>query len=140
VTTRDELIQSVEEVYAWIDAQAADMGPGCTACGECCDFDKYGHRLFITTPEMIYFTTQCPKELRPMADGACPYREAGKCTVRDWRFAACRIFQCKGDARRQARLSEEAVGKFKTICRTFEVPYRYTDLQAALHRPELWIG
>lgn len=89
---------------------------------------------------MIYFTTQCPKELRPMVDGVCPYQEAGKCTVRDWRFAACRIFQCRGDARRQGQLSEEAIARFRQLCERLDVPYRYTDLQAALHRPELWIG
>lgn len=75
-----------------------------------------------------------------MDEGVCPYREDGRCGAYECRFAACRIFYCTGDSRRQHELSEEAVRRFKRICEQYDLPYRYIDLKHALSRPELWFG
>jgi len=53
-----EVISEAGEIYAWLDEQTnankAKAGV-CSACGKCCDFEAYGHRLYVTTPEMLYF-------------------------------------------------------------------------------------
>ena len=54
----DQIIARVSEIYKWIeDQQLANkaIAGKCSACGKCCDFEQYGHRLYVTTPEMIYF-------------------------------------------------------------------------------------
>ena len=61
----------------------------------------------------------------------------GKCTVRNFRFAGCRIFFCKADADLQSKLSEQASKKFKVICEKYDLPYRYIDLPTALSNPEM---
>ena len=134
------ILQEVQQVYDWLGEQIQAMKPSCRACGTCCDFDAYGHRLYITTPEMLYFLHTIEKEMRFMTDGVCPYREGGRCGAYACRFAACRIFYCTGDTRRQHELSELAVQRFKQICVQNELSYRYIDLKHALSRPELWFG
>jgi len=131
------ILQRVQQVYDWLGEQTAALKPSCRVCGVCCDFDHYGHRLYITTPEMLYFLHYLPFDLRPMTDGVCPYRQEGRCTVYSRRFAACRIFCCTTDPHRQHQLSEEAIARLKSICREYDLAYRYIDLKYALSRPEL---
>ncbi|MFH1370174.1 MAG: hypothetical protein ABII09_02645 [Planctomycetota bacterium] len=49
-----EVIRQVEEIYNWLDEQLAAKFT-CDACGKCCDFESYDHRLYVTTPEMLFF-------------------------------------------------------------------------------------
>ncbi|MBC8481182.1 MAG: hypothetical protein H8D47_00760 [Planctomycetes bacterium] len=128
---RGKIVELVAGVYDWLDGQlAADGGivGECGMCGECCDFEKYGHRLYVSTPEMIYFQQNTEGAIKRMDGGWCPYNVVGKCSVYGQRFAGCRLFGCKGDGEAQRRLSEECLGKFKGICEEYGVPYRYKEL------------
>ncbi|MHC5060332.1 MAG: hypothetical protein ACYTFK_04515 [Planctomycetota bacterium] len=134
-TDRDrEVAGTVAEVYNWVDSQIDRTASRCEACGKCCDFENYDHRLFVTSPELIFFSSKIgPDKTKPMPAALCPYNIGGECSVYPYRFGGCRIFFCKGDNEFQSRLSEQTVGKFKAICETFHIPYRYTDLAAALN-------
>lgn len=128
----------VAEVYDRLDSKIkgnSESAGNCDACGKCCDFESFGHRLYVTTPEIIYLAEKLGrKNIKPMPNSKCPYNNAeGKCGIHENRFAGCRIFQCKGNSDLQSQLSEEAIKKFKSICREFDVPYRYTDLASALN-------
>ena len=132
---RDHIIGRVGEVYRWAGEQLAANGGivgECGMCGECCDFEKYGHRLYVSTPEMIYFRDNTEGVIKRMAGGRCPYNVGGKCSVYEQRFAGCRLFGCKGDSEAQSRLSEECLDKFKGICVEFGVPYCYKELSSFL--------
>jgi len=133
----DRLLERVGLVYQWLDAQldqAGELAGSCEACGACCDFEGFDHCLFVTSPELVFLTANLPVEKqRPMTTGRCPYNIAGKCTIREHRFAGCRIFCCKGDKDFQSRLSESALDQFKSICTELAIAYRYTDLPAALN-------
>jgi Fe-S-cluster containining protein len=138
--TPADTAEKVAQIYRWIDEQVAKMTAGvdqpCVGCGQCCDFVRYGHRLFVTTPEMIYLAHNLkPDPVRRMPGDACPYMENDKCTIHPHRFSGCRIFFCNPDVseEKQALLSEAAVRKFKRICDEHRIPYRYTDLKAALN-------
>jgi Fe-S-cluster containining protein len=131
------LIKGVAEIYKRLDSQIREsvhLAGICGTCGKCCDFAQLDHRLFVTTPELIYLAANLDAEnVKPMTTGRCPYNIRGKCSVYEHRFSGCRIFSCKGDADFQSRLSESAVKKFKAICEQFQIPYRYTDLATALN-------
>jgi hypothetical protein len=135
--TNAQLLEKVAGVYRWLQAQIssdAGLAGECRACGSCCDFDRFDHRLFVTPPELMYLAANLRAgNVKPMPGSRCPYNVDGKCTVYEYRFSGCRIFCCNGSADFQSRLSEEALGKFKSICTDFQIPYRYTDLQAALN-------
>ena len=129
----NEICEQVKKIYARLDTQLADAAAQCGACGNCCDFEKFGHKLFITSPELLYFKTNL-KNLKPMPTDVCPYRLDNKCTAREFRFAGCRIFFCKADEDFQSKLTEQAIRDFKQICDNYQLSYRYTDLKTALNR------
>ena len=130
------LIAEMADLYAWIDGQLRlDAGGAgqCEACGACCDFPVYGHRLYVTPPELAYLATKLgTTALKPMLTGRCPYQQDQRCTVHEHRFATCRVFCCKGDAAFQSELSEAVLKKLKAMCERWEIPYRYQDLSMAL--------
>lgn len=131
MTSRNKIADAVAEVYDWIDSQ---INACCDACGKCCDFESYGHRLFVTSPEIIHFTEKLrPDDIKPMPTGRCPYNVNGKCSVYDYRFMGCRIFSCKGDGDLQSKLTEQALAKLKSICKEFNIDYKYTDLKTAIN-------
>ncbi|UCF00041.1 MAG: YkgJ family cysteine cluster protein [Planctomycetota bacterium] len=134
--TNSRLLSKIADIYGWLDLQIcqnSNLAGKCDGCGRCCNFADFDHRLFVTTPELIYLAANLGvEELKPMATSRCPYNSSGKCTIYEYRFAGCRIFCCKGDSDFQSKLSESAVKRFKSICRELQIPYRYSDLASAL--------
>ena len=135
--TNGHLIKKVAEVYNWLNSQIEDhkdLAGRCYACGKCCDFESFDHKLFVTPPELFYLRANLRGEnLKPMKGGQCPYNAGGKCSIYEHRFSGCRIFSCKGNADFQSGLSERALKKFKVICEQFQISYRYADLATALN-------
>ncbi|MFB0525723.1 MAG: YkgJ family cysteine cluster protein [Phycisphaerae bacterium] len=136
--TNRQLIEKVAEIYDWLDSQireSADSAGQCKACGKCCDFEGFDHRLFVTPPEIIYLATNMgTKSVKPMPTSQCPYNIDSKCSVYKYRFAGCRIFYCKANQDFQSELSESVLKRFKSLCTQFDIPYRYADLATALNR------
>ncbi len=137
------IIERVAEIYDWIALQIHNQGKltgTCSACGKCCNFDVFGHRLYITSLEVIYLAAKLDKEkIKMMTAGTCPYNIDGQCNIYEHRFAGCRIFCCKGNADFQSELTEAAIKKFKNICEKFKIPYHYADLTAALSDGSLFL-
>lgn len=136
----ESLIGEVTRLYQWLDTQiqahVAHVGKDrdCQACGRCCDFASYDHRLYVTTPELLHFVAyQGGNPLRAMHDGICPYREEGKCSVYNIRFTGCRIFGCQRSEDVHSRLSETVLCQLKALCTAYDVPYRYVDLAMGLN-------
>ncbi len=130
-----ELIQEVKEIYDWLNSQIENHIPEkCDACGQCCDFITYDHRLYVTTPEVIFLAANLNVDtLKSMQTGICPYNVEGKCTVHQYRFAGCRIFNCKANPDIQSELSESLLKKLKALCEKYKIRYRYMDLASALN-------
>ena len=136
-TDTKRLLEKTAQIYSRLDSEIHNPSSfvgQCKACGACCDFARFEHRLFVTTPEMIYLAENLGcKNLKPMPSARCPYNRDGKCLVYAHRFAGCRIFRCSGDSDFQSRLSESVLKKLKVLCDEFRIPYRYTDLASALN-------
>lgn len=130
------LLEKVAEIYDWLDAQIcenADLAGRCDVCGKCCDFAGFDHHLFATPPELMYLAANIGTEnVKSIPTSRCPYNIDGKCTVYEYRFAACRIFCCRADADFQSKLSESALKKLKSLCTEFQISYCYTDLAEAI--------
>ena len=125
---------NVAEIYTWLDSQIKNLKGDCSACGTCCDFAAYDHKLFVTTPELIYLKENLDEEtIKKMPTDVCPYNIDGNCSIHPNRFAGCRIFYCKADPDLQSQLCEQTLTKLKSLCDEFEIPYRYTDLATALN-------
>ena len=133
----NQLLKKIAEIYERLDLQirqSAHLAGMCNACGRCCNFADFDHKLFVTLPELIYLAAKLGAEnIKPMATGRCPYNIDGKCSIYEHRFSGCRIFFCKGDKGFQSELSETVLKEFKLLCTEFQIPYRYTDLADALN-------
>ena len=133
-----QIIKEVHDVYQWLDAELAKLDRSCKACGDCCDFETFGHRLYVSTPELMFFAASLTKRgqtpfVLEMPGGVCPYRVDGKCSVYPHRFSGCRIFTCGGEGTEQENaLCEQAVRKFKDLCEQYDLPYHYLYLKPAL--------
>jgi len=127
-----QIIENVSDIYQWLEDELAGLGQSCDACGKCCDFESFGHRLYVTTPELIYLRHFVGQGIKEMTDGVCPYRVNGQCTVYDWRFSGCRIFTCKGDAEKENAICEQAISKFRVLCDESDIPYHYVYLKDGL--------
>jgi len=133
----EKLAGTVADVYKWIDSQVAESAEkagSCRLCGQCCDFERFGHKLFVSSPELVHFGQHAAGAVPPMQDGRCPYNIKSRCSVYDYRFAGCRIFCCNGDAGFQNHLSDSALRKLKAVCAEFPLPYEYLPLPEALSR------
>ena len=134
MTPEKSIAEKITEIYSWLDLQIKKLNTDCSAYGDCCDFAAYDHKLFVTTPELIYLKENLDKEtIKKMPTDVCPYNIDGKCSVHPHRFASCRIFYCKGDCDLQSELTEQALAKLKSLCDEFNIPYRYADLATALN-------
>lgn len=134
---KSQLSERVAKIYNWLDLQIrsyASLAGQCRACGQCCDFAKYDHKLFVTTPELDYLVDNIgPENIKQMTTGRCPYNINDRCTIHNYRFAGCRIFCCNGEVDFQSELSEAVLQKLKSICTEFQQRYHYTDLATALN-------
>ena len=133
--TEQAVVEAVERIYLSLEAELLQTPDKCSACGKCCDFESFGHKLYITTPELLYFRAMLVENkipILPMTTGVCPYRKDGKCSVYPWRFAGCRIFNCSGDADLQSQLSEGTITSCKLLCEQLELKYQYMDLKNGL--------
>ena len=131
--TENNITSAIADLYKWIDSKTNGKTP-CNACGNCCNFKQYDHRLFVTAAELTYLqNTLGPGPIKKMISGICPYQKNDKCTIHEHRFAGCRIFSCQSDTDFQSSLTEETLAKLKTIGSKFDLPYQYMDLKTGLN-------
>ncbi len=130
----DGLAERMEAFYIGIDAAVAARAPACLNRGDCCRFDAYDHRLYVTTVELAYFVRGLREQWRPADDrGACPFQIAGLCAARSHRPMGCRVFFCDPAAQTwQNAEYERLLAELKTICEAFDVDYRYVEWLSAL--------
>ncbi len=125
-------LRAMQELYAGLDHTLTAASPTCANCGDCCDFHQYGHRLYVTTLEMLYFLHGLPKSQPPRKSGRpsrCPYQNKTGCTLRSVRPAACRIFYCRSlPSDFQSELTEKFLRELRSLHHHFSAPYYYADL------------
>jgi Fe-S-cluster containining protein len=139
MSQNEEIVAEIGHLYAWLDiildSHKVEAGD-CSACGKCCDFDAYGHRLYVTHAEMLYFSQKMGGNLKSMPSGKCPYMDKNRCSVHEHRFLGCRIYGCQGDSDFQNKLTEQALSRLKALCDSIDIHYTYMDLRQALNQQE----
>jgi Fe-S-cluster containining protein len=124
-------LRALRNLYVAADAAVAARGLSCKACGDCCDFARAGHRLYVSTGELALLVQTPPPQ--PPLEGRCPYQVNGRCTVRTRRALGCRLFFCDPAEREESREIYEAYhGRIRQLHDAHGLPYAYTELTAAL--------
>ncbi|MCP4246678.1 MAG: hypothetical protein GY778_06485 [bacterium] len=130
----DGLAERMEAFYAEVDAAVAAQAPGCVNRGDCCRFDDYGHRLYVTTIELTYFLRGLRDQWRsPDSGNTCPFHVDGLCVARSHRPMGCRVFFCDPASQGQQHAEyERRLAELKTISEACGVDYRYVEWLSAL--------
>jgi Fe-S-cluster containining protein len=125
----EQVREEVHAIYAALMSEIAARRPRCDASGRCCHFDRYGHRLYVTTAELATFltdlnqlrsaqseqpsrVTSLPVVSEAAADeGSCPFLMSNSCSVHTIRPFGCRIYYCDPSAEDWMR---DAYARFHT--------------------------
>ncbi len=118
-------------VLSEADAAVAEERPACRACGACCRFEEFGHRLYVSTGELALLSVSRPRRVcRP---GRCPYQVGQRCTARRRRGLGCRVFFCDPAAGEwSAAVYEQHHRGIRLLHARAHLPYHYVELTAAL--------
>lgn len=128
---RPGVVRAMRAFYTEADREIAAHNPTCWNRGECCRFGAFGHRLYVTTLEIVYYLAS--GEPAPVTADACPHAVDGRCNARDRRPLGCRIFYCDPKSRHwQGPLSERLLTRLKAMHEELNVPYEYVDWMAAI--------
>jgi Fe-S-cluster containining protein len=133
---RDPAISGeLERVYAMVAGRVALRGPVCRASGRCCNFERYGHRLYVTGLEAAYLVARLPGPLSEAGlDAAgCPFQAGRLCSVHRLRPLGCRAYYCDPVARGwQEELSEQMLGLIRGVHERHGIRYLYGEWRATL--------
>lgn len=139
---RPEIGQRLDAIYAMIADQVAARTPVCVASGRCCNFEAYGHRLYVTGLEAAWCVAQLTADnpgLTPASvaeattRGGCPFQVGKLCGVHAIKPVGCRTYFCDPVAEGwQEDLTERAHGMVKNLHGQAGVPYRYMEWRSML--------
>jgi Fe-S-cluster containining protein len=133
----------LEAVYALIADQIEARRPLCEVSGRCCNFQKHGHRLYVTGLEAAYTVARLgPAGRAPLRDediamarvrGDCPFLVEKRCTVHTIKPLGCRVYFCDPTAQEwQQDLSERTLEMVRKIHERHGIPYRYGEWRGML--------
>jgi hypothetical protein len=125
------MMADLAALLARVDAAVAEKAPTCRACGRCCRFAEFGHRLYVSTGELALLTSHpAPHASRP---GLCPCQDGAECTARDGRALGCRVFFCDAGLTAWSNaLYERFHAEIRRLHERHGVEYFYVDLTAGV--------
>lgn len=131
---REDFLASMAAFYTRVDGVVAGYQPICRNRGDCCQFKRFGHRLYVTTVELAYFFEGWGHSWRsPDDNGGCPFQVDGMCQARLHRPMGCRVFFCDPGAKAwQGPTYEGFLAELKGIGSDFGIAYRYVEWLSAL--------
>lgn len=148
----DAISDAVARILANADAEIASHHPVCRSSGKCCQFEKYGHRLYVTAAELAHFSRWAQNNAAPspapsssptaislpqffarQSPEGCPYQVEKRCTARDARPLGCRVYFCDQTAQSwQHDLYEKYHARLREVHDRHALPYRYLEWRSAL--------
>jgi len=134
---------TLQDLYTHIDQAIKKRGPTCWVSGRCCNFNAFGHRLYVTGLEIAWFLEQVKQTANggpdrtptPTLDpnATCPFQIDGLCSVHAIRPLGCRIFFCQqGTSAWQNQLYEQFLGSLRNLHDLHALPYRYLEWRTGL--------
>lgn len=123
-------LQALEQVYAELERELPRHQMTCAASGDCCDFDRFGHRLYASTLEAEWFFRHAPDPRVNQDARQCPAWGPDRlCKARVGRMLGCRTFHCGPyPGSRPEDVHEPYDRRIKALHDAHGIPYRYRDI------------
>jgi hypothetical protein len=123
-------LAALASLYRDLERDLPSWGFSCSASGNCCDFDAYGHRLFVTTLEYEHFVRHAPVARANPDPRQCPAWGPDRlCKAREGRMLGCRTYHCPPWPRGgPPELHARYHARLQALHRRFGIPYAYRDL------------
>jgi Fe-S-cluster containining protein len=142
---RPEVSQRLHALLDEIDRLVGESGFACQQSGNCCKFESFGHRLYMSGLEIAWFrlragdppgitrTGGIPLPQIDTRQDGCPYQVDGACSVHKHRPFACRVFFCQeGSDDWQSERYEAFQLQIKRLHEEQGLPYRYMEWREGL--------
>ena len=135
---------ALRTLYTDLDAAVTARGPTCWQSGKCCNFQAYGHRLYVTALEIAWFLRQAGPPAQETPAGlslpqfqpdtpTCAYQIDGLCSTHAVRPLGCRVFFCQqGTEQWQNELYESFLTRLRELHDQHTLPYRYMEWRTGL--------
>lgn len=139
---RPAVSDRLEAIYGMVADQVSAHAPVCVASGRCCNFESYGHRLYVTGLEAAWCINRLGPEHPELSSttieeavqrGGCPFQVGKLCGVHAIKPVGCRTYFCdpRAEGWKEA-LTERAHGMVKDLHESSHIPYRYMEWRAIL--------
>jgi Fe-S-cluster containining protein len=129
----------LDAIYDYVMAAIEARRPVCTTSGRCCNFEAYGHRLYVTGLETAYTIARLPAPLtrdalaEARARGGCPFQSGTLCSVHDIKPLACRVYFCDETAQDWMHAtSERMLKELRALHDRHHLEYRYAEWRGLL--------
>lgn len=136
---RDEIARALEAIYARAAREIETRGPACWASGRCCNFERTGHRLYVTGLEAAYAIVRSARPVTrgeieaARARGGCPFQDRHLCGIHTIKPLGCRVYFCDRTAQAwQQDLSERLLADIRALHESHQIEYRYGEWRAML--------
>jgi len=127
-------VDALGAVYDWVDGELHGVGT-CRACGRCCHFKTYGHRLYACYAEALYLLAKHGLPPVNFEDDRCGYQQDAVCLAREGRVLGCRTFFCGRDTRKTRDVHSRALDAIRRITVELGLPWDYRPLVQHLEAP-----
>lgn len=137
----EEAIRALKSLYEQVESEIAKHGPVCVLSGRCCRFQEYGHDLFVSRLEAIYWfgTGEPAVSAESWIPGQnCPWQSpSGMCTARQGRPLGCRVYFCDPHfSEVMPDIAEHAISELKRITSKAGMPWDYRPAHHHLRAAE----
>jgi Fe-S-cluster containining protein len=124
-------LADLERLYVALDEELPRWRFTCSASGRCCDFDAYGHRLYVTTLEAERFFRLAPPQRANEDPRFCPAWGPDRlCHAREGRMLGCRTYFCGPYPNGVPEdLYEAYYARIKVLHRVHGIPFAYRDIR-----------
>ncbi|MBX3358340.1 MAG: hypothetical protein KF745_07920 [Phycisphaeraceae bacterium] len=152
---RAEVCEGLLGIYADVAAAISEREPVCRVSGRCCNFERFGHRLYATGLETAYTLSRvdrtdwgrAPCGSSPSSGrvitleqvgaarvaGGCPFQTGTLCGVHQIRPLGCRVYFCDPTAQEwQQDLYEHQMTSLRALHDRFGIEYRYGEWREML--------
>lgn len=124
-----QAFQALETLYRRVNEALQPQAFDCRRDGECCRFERSGHRLYVTRLEADYLVHCEGVPPAPARAGRCPFQEGDLCLAREGRPLGCRLYYCDPDrAEWIGEQYERFHEKIVALHQRFGIRYEYRPL------------